>query len=82
MDGIRTILFDIWIFVFPFVSKFRKDGNCIFQNFRWILEIHSDVIQIAKSVYSGFTASVGADSMPAATVAFVPCSIKMNEPVK
>ena len=37
--------------------------------------------QIAKSVYSGFTASVGADNMPAATVALVPCSIKMNEPV-
>ena len=39
------------------------------------------VVQIAKSVYSGFTASVGGNSIPAATVAFVPCSIKMNEPV-
>jgi hypothetical protein len=38
-------------------------------------------IQIAKSVYSGFTASVGGNSIPAPTVAFVPCSIKMNEPV-
>ena len=37
--------------------------------------------QITKSVYSGFTASVGGDNMPAATVALVPCSIKMNEPV-
>lgn len=37
--------------------------------------------QIAKSVYSGFTATVGADNMPAATVVFVPCSIKINEPV-
>ena len=38
--------------------------------------------QIAKSVYSGVTASVGAKSIPAATVAFVPCSIKMKEPVR
>ena len=38
--------------------------------------------QMAKSVYSGVTASVGAESIPAATVALVPCSIKMNEPVK
>jgi hypothetical protein len=38
-------------------------------------------VQIAKSVYSGFTASVGGNSMPAPTVALVPCSIKMNEPV-
>jgi len=39
------------------------------------------IFQIAKSVYSGFTASVGGSSIPAPTVAFVPCSIKMNEPV-
>ena len=38
--------------------------------------------QIAKSEYSGFTASVGAASMPAPRVRFVPGSIKMNEPVK
>src|SRR5262249_46067263 len=38
--------------------------------------------QMAKSVYSGFTVSVGGSSMPAATVAFVPCSIRMNEPVR
>jgi len=38
--------------------------------------------QMAKSVYSGVTASVGAVNIPAATVALVPCSIKMNEPVK
>jgi hypothetical protein len=38
--------------------------------------------QMAKSAYSGVTASVGAESIPAATVAFVPCSIKMNEPVR
>jgi hypothetical protein len=37
---------------------------------------------MAKSLYSGVTASVGAESIPAATVAFVPCSIKMNEPVR
>ncbi len=37
--------------------------------------------QIAKSVYSGFTASVGGNSIPAPTVALVPCSINMNEPV-
>lgn len=40
-----------------------------------------DSVQIAKSVYSGFTGSVGADNMPAPTVAFEPCSIKMKEPV-
>ena len=38
--------------------------------------------QIEKSVYSGFTASVGGKSMPAATVALVPCSMRMNEPVR
>jgi hypothetical protein len=38
--------------------------------------------QIAKSVYSGFTASAGGNNMPAATVALVPCSMRMNEPVK
>ena len=40
-----------------------------------------ELFQMAKSVYSGFTASVGGNNIPAATVAFVPCSIKMNEPV-
>ena len=38
-------------------------------------------VQIAKSLYSGFTDSVGGNSIPAATVAFVPGSIKMNDPV-
>jgi hypothetical protein len=37
--------------------------------------------QIAKSLYSGLTASVGGNNIPAATVALVPCSIRMNEPV-
>jgi hypothetical protein len=37
--------------------------------------------QMAKSEYSGFTASVGGKSIPAATVALVPCSMRMNEPV-
>jgi len=37
--------------------------------------------QIAKSLYSGFTDSLGVASMPAATVALVPGSIRMNEPV-
>ena len=38
-------------------------------------------LQIAKSLYSGFTASIGGLSMPAATVALVPCSTKMKAPV-
>src|SRR5437899_12452152 len=38
-------------------------------------------IQITKSLYSGFTVSAGGKSMPAATVAFVPGSIRMNERV-
>ncbi len=37
--------------------------------------------QIAKSLYSGFTSSIGGSSMPAATVALVACSTRMNEPV-
>ena len=37
--------------------------------------------QMVKSVYSGFTASVGGNSIPAPTVALVPCSINMNGPV-
>ncbi len=37
--------------------------------------------QIAKSLYSGLTSSMGGSSMPAATVAFVLGSIRMNEPV-
>lgn len=37
--------------------------------------------QIAKSLYSGFTVSVGGSNMPAPTVRFVPGSIRMNEPV-
>ena len=36
---------------------------------------------IAKSRYSGRAISVGGRSIPAATVAFVPDSIKMNDPV-
>ena len=39
-------------------------------------------VQIAKSLYSGFTSSVGGWSMPAATVRLVPCSIRMKEPVR
>jgi hypothetical protein len=38
--------------------------------------------QIAKSLYSGFATSVGGKSMPAPTVAFVLCSMRMKEPVK
>lgn len=38
-------------------------------------------VQIAKSLYSGFTVSVGGSNMPAPTVRLVPGSIKMNEPV-
>ena len=38
--------------------------------------------QIAKSLYSGFTTSAGGKSMPAATVALVPGSMRMNEPVR
>lgn len=45
------------------------------------MNLPPDGAQMAKSVYSGFTASVGADNMPAATVALVPCSIRTNEPV-
>jgi hypothetical protein len=37
--------------------------------------------QIAKSLYSGLTASSGGFSMPAATVALVPCSTRMKAPV-
>jgi len=57
----------------------RTDVN----SFRRLLRVNyfETILQIAKSVYSGFTASVGGKSIPAATVAFVPCSMRMNEPV-
>ena len=65
-----------------FQSEGRGEGRLKKQmsraSSRQLLRVY---FQIAKSVYSGFTASVGAVNMPAATVAFVPCSIKMNEPV-
>ena len=38
-------------------------------------------LQIAKSLYSGLATSVGEKSMPAPTVAFVPCSMRIKEPV-
>lgn len=38
--------------------------------------------QMAKSLYSGRTVSVGGSNMPAATVRFVPGSMRMNEPVR
>jgi hypothetical protein len=41
----------------------------------------SSLFQIAKSLYSGFTASSAGYSIPAATVALVPCSTRMKAPV-
>lgn len=39
------------------------------------------IVQMAKSLYSGLASSVGGWSIPAPTVAFVPCSIRINDPV-
>jgi hypothetical protein len=47
----------------------------------WAIRRINMLTQIAKSLYSGFTTSVGGKSMPAPTVALVPGSMRMNEPV-
>ena len=44
--------------------------------------LNSKTDQMAKSAYSGFTSSVGGKSIPAPAVAFVPCSMRMKDPVR
>lgn len=71
-----------------FARKCNGEVRLLFhkRDTRWQFDFSGGVMnfrytQMAKSVYSGVAASVGAANMPAATVEFVPCSIKINEPV-